>query len=153
MYTNKGLSIICGRFESQCKDIYKRELMKFLCLYAGKQELDEELDKSIKETLIKATKLFLDESLVSNQSIISLFGEWLGNGAFRKKCLHNKKLIEKGSAILEVFPYECVEVPVLQLLYNNVNWVSDIPEDVLILSKQAAKRNVSRTLNSIYENS
>lgn len=149
MYTNIGLGLIARRYIDSNNDLYKTELTRLICPYAGKQ-LQEEQQK-IKEYLVIATKIFLDESIITNQHILSLFSEWLSNGRFRQKCLNNKSLIKKGSGVLEVFPKECVEIPTLQLIYNEVDWVCEIPEDVLTLSRQTAKENVSKILEHIYK--
>lgn len=146
MYTNVGLSHVCRRFSNSNNNLYKTELSRLLCPYAGKQE-----HKELKDYLIRATKIFLDESLITNQPILLLFSEWLSNGKFRDKCLRNPLLMSKGSGILEVFPRECVEIPVLQLLYSNVDWVCEIPEDILLLSQQTAKENVSKVLEDLFK--
>jgi hypothetical protein len=152
MYINKGLSIICFKIgdETESPDKYQEELVRLLCPYAGKHK---NIEVPVRDALIKASSIFLDESIETNKSILSLFGEWLGDGHFRHRCLHEKKLIFKGSGILEVFTHECVLVPVLQLLYENINWTTDVPDDVLKTSNGIAIKQVGKYLNKIYENS
>lgn len=153
MYTNEGLSIICRRLSNaQSLKPFKDEMARLMCIYAGKQEIHQE--SHVKEMLIKSSKLFHDESLKTGQSLLSLFGEWLGNKAFRYKCLNDPSLILEGSAVLEVYPHICVEVPALQIIYDNVDWFpSDLPKDVIDYSTHVASKNVARILDSIYKNS
>lgn len=149
MYINKGLSIICEVLsKSKSLDPLKQEYSILLCPYAGKKGLD--LGSKAIDLLIAGTQLFHDESMSTGKPLIGLFGEWLGNKEFRKKCLSDKELILKGSGVLETFPHECVEIPALQLIYDNVEWYSDVPEEVEIISRQTASRNVANYLNKLY---
>lgn len=151
MYINKGLSIICQKINTtRSNDLYQEELVKLLCPYAGKHK---DIEVPIRDTLIRASTIFLDESIRTNKSLLLLFSEWLGNENFRTKCLHDKDLIFRGSGILEVYPHECVLMPVLQLLYENVKWTTHIPEDVLNTSNYTAIKNVGKHLERIYESS
>lgn len=151
MYTNKGLSYICKVLsELDPRNMIREELSKVLCPYAGLQEIKRE--PQVEELLVNASSIFLDESVITGQSLLILFSEWLDNGPFRQKCLSNKKLIRKGSAILEVYPHECVELPALQIIYEGVDWFpSDLSDEILNRSRNIASKEVTKRLNRLFK--